>query len=137
MKMHRTNASVDATAWLHNVTISDVLVPVIQILVRVTIGTEERFYVAYINELQERVLDDLAFVPELQFMMQTPKEEEFGNARMPNIFRKLAASSMPAVSIMAATPWTPRQFAEARASVEAKRPPGPEQWDTAQLHRLN
>ena len=85
---HRVNIPLGGVAFLicgciHHVTINGVHVPAVNVNLRLTAGEQERYYVGWVDELAEGVIESLANQAELPIILASPLGERVGAALSP------------------------------------------------------
>ncbi|MBC7853859.1 MAG: hypothetical protein IAF94_10515 [Pirellulaceae bacterium] len=106
---------------LHQITMSDgLIVPVVELVLRLITGDGERVYRAFVNELEEGIMESLATLPEITVVLKSPKGDTFGTSPLANPFKATANESLGVISGLADKPWNGAHFATARAFVLAK-----------------
>jgi hypothetical protein len=114
---------------MHKINIANVLVPAISIVVRVTVGDFVRYYWAWVNELEEGVIETLATQPDLLIEVAIPGTQRSVSSIIPNGVREMAQKYLGIVSRLASEkPWRPQHFAAARVFVEYDYPTAEVEW---------
>src|SRR5689334_22590413 len=96
---------------LHQITLSDgLIVPVVELVLLLKTSNAERTYRAFVNELEEGVLESLATAPQITVILTTPKGESFGTSPLANPFKATANESLGLISALADKPWNGAHF---------------------------
>ncbi len=115
---------------VHHITIGTSTVGVASVILRLTAGDSQRFYACFFNELEQGVVESLATQPELLILFGTPLGERVGSTVLPNGMRGMMQRQLATISKLAEkSPWEPRQFAAAKAIVEAQFPTAAALWE--------
>jgi hypothetical protein len=131
---HRENVPLGGVAFeirggIHRNSSDGFSVPVVSVMLRINAGGDERFYVGWVNELEDGVVESLAIQPQLPIMFATPLYERVGTTVIHNGLRQMMQKQLGTISLLAdKSPWTPEQFAEARAVVETQFPTAVALW---------
>jgi hypothetical protein len=103
---------------LHQIEMHDgVTVAVVELVLRLIAPGVERTYRAYVDELQEGVMESLATAQEIMVVLTSPKGESFASSAMSNSFKQSANETLGVISALAAKPWNGAHFAVAKAFV--------------------
>lgn len=131
---HRENVPLGGVAFeirggIHRNVGDGFSVPVVSEMLRINAGADKRFYAGWVNELEDGVVESLANQPQLPIMFTTPLRERVGSTVISNGLRTMMQKQLATISLLAdKSPWTPEQFAEARAFVEAQFPSSTALW---------
>ena len=131
---HRENVPLSGVAseirgGIHRNSSDGFSVPVVSVMLRISVGGDERFYVGWVNEREDGVVESLAIQPILPIMFATPLRERVGSTVISNGLRTMMQKQLATISLLAdKSPWTPEQFAEAKAIVEAQFPTAAALW---------
>lgn len=124
----------DLRGGLHQIRIANVIVPLVSIVLRYTTGDMVRYYWAWVDELQENVIETLANQPELPIVFADPTGKPFARMGIPNGVIEMAQKALAAISRYAAeAPWRPQHFAAARVFVEWDYPTAEKEWAVLDL----
>jgi hypothetical protein len=106
---------------LHQVEMTGgVVVPVVELVLRLLADGKERTYRAFVNELEEGIMESLATMPEITVFLTDPHGDSFGMSLMANPFHAIVNESLGLISKLADKPWNGAQFAVAIKYVLAK-----------------
>ncbi len=132
---HRENVPLGGVAFLicggiHHVTINGVHVPAVNVNLRLTAGKQERYFVGWVDELAEGVIESLANQAELPIILASPFGERVGSSIIDNGIRAMMQKQLGIISALAErAPWTPHHFAAARAYIESQYPTAAALWE--------
>ena len=132
---HRENVPLGGVAFeirggIHRNACDGFSVPVVSVMLRINAGGDERFYAGWVNELEDGVVESLAIQPILPIMFATPLRERVGSIVISNGLRTMMQKQLGTISLLAdKSPWTPEQFAEAKAVVETQFPTAAALWE--------
>jgi hypothetical protein len=100
---------------VHQIKIATVLVPTVSIMLRITAaGKPSHYYWAWVNELEERVIETLSNQSELPIRLTDPMGAALGRSLIPNEVRDMAQKYLAIISRLAAnSPWSREDFAAA------------------------
>ena len=116
-------ANFDIRGGMHRITIRGITVPVVSLVLRLTAGERVGYYPAFINELEENVIEPLANQPDLPIVLSDLFGGSIGKATIENGVRDLAQRHLGIVSkLSAGFPWSSQQFDAALAFIEGKHP---------------
>ena len=122
-------AKFDIRGGLHRVAIGGITVPVVSLVLRLTVGKRVSFYPAWVNELEENVIEPLANQPDLPIVLSDLLGGSIGRATVVNGVRDLAQRHLGIISTIAADfQWSPQQFAAALVFIESKHPTPEDKW---------
>jgi|GEM_PF-5946956 hypothetical protein len=103
---------------LHQITLSDgVMVPVVELVLKLRAGIGERTYLAFVNELEDGVMESLATAKRISVVLTSPQGDNFAESTMLNPFKDAANESLGVIAALADKPWNGAHFAVARAYV--------------------
>jgi hypothetical protein len=121
--LHLGGAHFGVVGGIQRIAIAGVMVPVVLVVIRLTAAGEQRFYSAWIDELEEHVIESLGTQAELPVILASPLGERVGRGSVPNGLRQLAHKNLGTVSQLAEqTPWGPHHFSAARVFIEVQYP---------------
>jgi hypothetical protein len=115
---------------VHQINIAHVLVPAMSIVLRITCaGKASRYYWAWVNVLEESVIESLANQSELPIRLTDPMGAAFGRSLIPNEVSEMAQKHLEIISRLAAnSPWSRAHFAAARVFVEHHNSTAEAEW---------
>jgi len=131
---HRENfnlggAHFGVVGGIQRIAVAGILVPVVMVVVRLTAAGEQRYYSAWINELEEHVIESLGTQAELPIILASPLGERVGRGSVPNGLRQLAHKHLGEIArLVEQTPWGPHHFAAARVFIEVQYPELEKLW---------
>jgi hypothetical protein len=105
---------------LHQVEMAGGVVLVMELVLRLRLIAGERTYRAFVNELEECVVESLATMQEITVLLDSPKGETFARSTLANPFQAIVNESLGVISELAAKPWNGAQFAVAVKYLLAK-----------------
>jgi hypothetical protein len=128
--LHLGGEHFGVVGGIQRITVAGIMVPVVMVVVRLAAAGEQRFYSAWINELEEPVIESLGTQADLPIILASPLGERVGRGSVPNGLRQLAHKNLRTVSLLAEqTPWGPHHFAAARVFIEVQYPDVEHLWE--------
>jgi hypothetical protein len=107
-------------------------VPVVVVMLRISSGEETSLFSAWINELSPRtegVLENLATQSQLLIALLDEKGRTVGTSLARNVLATRMENMRGWISDLArASPWTPPQFAAAKAYIRSQHPTNEDLW---------
>ena len=90
--LHLGGARLEIVGGIQRITIAGGLVPVVMLVVRVTAEGKQRYYSAWIDELEENVIESLGTQSMFPIILASHLGERVGRGSIPNGQRELAQS---------------------------------------------